>query len=113
MLNNAVDFSEYNNLQYILLNILFKTLFIRFIYISNTKFILFSKKGGAVPQLVAFTLTTQVRVCENVLCTKATRLPPRVDILGNQRHVHLTPCLCDVICKRILVIETEVEFLFI
>ena len=39
--------------------------------------------------------------------TNAIRLPPSVDILGNERRVHLIPCPCGVGCKRALVLEMK------
>ena len=42
-----------------------------------------------------------------IFFTNVTRFPPSVDILGNQRRVHLTPCLCGMGCKRTLVLEME------
>ena len=41
------------------------------------------------------------------ICTNATSLSLCLDILGNQRCVHLEPCLCGVGCKRTLVLEME------
>ena len=41
------------------------------------------------------------------ICTNATRLPPSVDVLENQRRVYLTPRLCGVRYKKNLVLEME------
>ena len=39
--------------------------------------------------------------------TNATRLPPSLYILENQRHIDLISCLCSMGCKRSLVLEVE------
>jgi len=41
----------------------------------------------------------------------ATRFQPHVDMLANQKHIHLIPCLSGVECKIIVVIEMEDVFL--
>jgi len=43
------------------------------------------------------------------ISTKATRMPPNVDILGNQRRAHLIPCLCGLGWKRTPALEMEVR----
>jgi len=50
------------------------------------------------------------RPCENILFVQMlTAFQPVMDILGNQRRVHLIPCLCGMGCKRSLVLEMEVR----